>query len=90
VISQITYSNTKKLIQKKQKIYNAESRLRVGVDQDWVLAKLTDKWVKYYNTIFGDNLKVEDIKEWDITKFVKPEAKECILNILIYINSTEI
>jgi len=54
----------------------------IAVDQDYVLAKLTEKWLKYYNTIFNDNLKPEDIKTWDITKYVKPEAKEYMLNIL--------
>lgn len=54
----------------------------IAVDQDWVLAKLTHKWIKVYNTIFNDNLNVEDIKSWDITKYVKPEAKEYMLNIL--------
>jgi len=54
----------------------------IAVDQDWVLAKLTEKWVKTYNTIFDDDLQIEEITEWDITKFVKPEAKPYILNIL--------
>lgn len=54
----------------------------VGVDQDWVLAKLTHKWVKVYNTIFNDNLRVEDINTWDIVQHVKPEAKDYMLNIL--------
>jgi len=54
----------------------------IAVDQDYVLAKLIQKWVKYYNTIFNDNLKVDDIKSWDVTKYVKPEAKEYMLNIL--------
>lgn len=54
----------------------------IAVDQDFVLAKLTQKWIKYYNTIFGDNLKFEDIKSWNIIEYVKPEAKEYMLNIL--------
>ena len=54
----------------------------VAVDQDYVLAKLTHKWLRVYNTIFDDNLKIEEIKSWDITKFVKPEAKKYMLNIL--------
>lgn len=29
----------------------------IAVDQDYVLAKLTEKWLKYYNTIFNDNFK---------------------------------
>ena len=54
----------------------------IAVDMDWVLAKLTQKWVRYYNTIFDDNLKLEDIKSWDIIEYVKPEAKKYMLNIL--------
>lgn len=54
----------------------------IAVDQDWVLAKLNHKWLRVYNTIFNDNLTVEDVKDWDITKFVKPEAKDYMLNIL--------
>lgn len=57
-------------------------KIRIGVDQDWVLAKLTEKWVEYYNTIFNDNLNVKDIKTWNIIDFVKPEAKDFMLNIL--------
>lgn len=54
----------------------------IAVDMDWVLAKLTKKWVKTYNTIFDDNLKIEDIKSWKIIEYVKPEAKDFMLNIL--------
>lgn len=54
----------------------------IAVDQDFVLAKLTEKWVEYYNTIFDDSLKIEDIKSWDVTQYVKPEAKNYMINIL--------
>jgi 5'(3')-deoxyribonucleotidase len=58
-------------------------KIRIGVDQDWVLAKLTEKWVEYYNAIFDDTLNVKDIKTWNIIDFVKPEARDFMLNILI-------
>lgn len=54
----------------------------IAVDVDWVLAKLTQKWVEYYNTIFDDNLKITDIKTWNISNYVKPEAKDFMINIL--------
>lgn len=54
----------------------------IAVDVDWVLAKLTKKWVRYYNTIFNDKLEIEDIETWEITNFVKPEAKPFMTNIL--------
>lgn len=57
-------------------------KFRIGIDQDWVLAKLTEKWVAYYNTIFNDDLKVENIKSWNIIDFVKEEAKPFMMNIL--------
>lgn len=66
----------------KKKIADEKYKLRIGVDQDWVLAKLTEKWVNYYNTIFNDDLKIEDIKSWNISDFVKEEAKPYMLNIL--------
>ncbi len=55
---------------------------RIAIDQDYVLAKLTDKWVRTYNAIFGDNLKVEDIQTWNIADYVKEEAKPYMKNIL--------
>lgn len=61
---------------------NKSVHFRIGIDQDWVLAKLTEKWVRYYNTIFEDDLQVEDIKDWNIIDYVKEEAKPYMLNIL--------
>ena len=63
-------------------VYGAKNKLRIGVDQDWVLAKLTKKWLEYYNAIFDDDLKAEDLESWDITEKVKPGAKNFMLNIL--------
>lgn len=60
----------------------SDVQLKIAVDQDWVLAKLTEKWIKYYNAIFDDNLSIDDIKDWNITQFVKDEAKPFMLNIL--------
>lgn len=54
----------------------------IAIDVDWVLAKLTQKWVNYYNTIFDDDLKIEEIKTWNIIEHVKPEAKDFMINFL--------
>lgn len=54
----------------------------IAVDQDFVLAKLSEKWIEYYNIIFNDNLKIKDVKSWNMTNHVKSEAKEYILNFL--------
>lgn len=58
------------------------SKKVIAVDQDYVLAKLIEKWLKTYNVIFEDNLKPEDITEWNISKFVKEEARPYMNNIL--------
>ena len=54
--------------------------MKIGIDQDWVLAKLTKKWLIYYNTIFEDDLKAEDLKTWNLVDHVKDEAKDFVLN----------
>lgn len=66
----------------KLKLAGGEVKFTIGIDQDWVLTNLTDKWLAYYNTIFSDNLKAEDITSWDITEFIKEEAKPFMHNIL--------
>lgn len=55
---------------------------RIVVDQDWVLAKLTKKWINHYNKEHNDNLQIKDITDWDICKFVKPGAEKDMLNYL--------
>lgn len=55
---------------------------RIAIDVDWVMAKLLHKWLEYYNILFDEELTTEDILEWSIVDFVKPEAEEVMLNIL--------
>lgn len=55
---------------------------RIIVDQDWVLAKLTKKWLYHYNLEHDDNLKIDDITSWDISSLVKPSAKKEMLEYL--------
>lgn len=57
-------------------------RLRICIDQDEVLASLFPEWLNRYNTDFNDNLTEKMITEWDISKFVKPEAKTKIFEYL--------
>lgn len=74
-----------KLIEKRRKVNDEKlnnGHYRIGIDVDMTLAKLNQKWLSYYNAIFDDNLTVDDIKDWEITKYVKPEAKPYMLNIL--------
>ncbi|GCD12881.1 5' nucleotidase, NT5C type [Clostridium tagluense] len=58
------------------------NKYKIGVDQDWVLAKLTKKWIQYYNTIFNDNLRIDDITDWNLAKSIKSEAILYMNNIL--------
>lgn len=55
---------------------------RIAIDVDWVMAKLLHKWLEYYNILFEEELTPEDISEWSIVDFVKPEAEDVMLNIL--------
>lgn len=55
---------------------------RIAIDVDWVMAKLLHKWLEYYNILFEEELTPEDISEWSIVNFVKPEAEDVMLNIL--------
>ena len=48
------------------------------LDVDDVVLDLVPNWLKLYNRDFDDNLTKEQITEWDITKFIKPEAKNSI------------
>lgn len=50
----------------------------IGCDVDDVLLNLMESWLRIYNRDFKDNLKKEKITDWDISKFVKPEAKQKI------------
>lgn len=52
------------------------------LDVDDVIANLIDSWLSTYNTYSGDNLKPENILDWDISKFVPCEYKTFIYEIL--------
>jgi 5'(3')-deoxyribonucleotidase len=50
----------------------------VAVDVDDVVLDLMNTWLSVYNLEFGDDLEREHIRDWDVSKFVKKEAKEAI------------
>jgi 5'-nucleotidase len=52
--------------------------MKILVDMDSTLADIQTPWLGTYNWLFGDRLRVDDIVEWDMHKFVK---KECGLRI---------
>lgn len=43
----------------------------IAIDLDDTLNKLIKKWVEVYNERYNDNIKLSDIKCWDIWKYVK-------------------
>jgi 5'(3')-deoxyribonucleotidase len=52
-----------------------KSDLPVFIDFDGVIADLHTEWVRIYNEIYGDDLEVRDVTEWDIGKFVLDAAR---------------
>jgi 5'(3')-deoxyribonucleotidase len=44
----------------------------VGLDVDGLLLDIHSPWLAKYNRLSGDHLRVEDITDWDITRFVRP------------------
>lgn len=57
-------------------------KIRIGVDLDGVLGNLLEAWLDLYNNDFHDSLIPEDITEWDIRKFIKPEARDKMFSYL--------
>lgn len=56
--------------------------MKILVDVDDTVCKLVETWLWLYNKKYEDNLKPEDITDWDIAKFVKPEAKDTIFEFI--------
>lgn len=55
-------------------------------DVDCTIADLMPEWIRLYNNDFSDNLCVEAITEWDMTKFVVPACGDKIYTYLTYGN----
>ena len=54
----------------------------IAVDCDDVLCELVTIWIERYNYEYTDTLKIEDITEWDITKFVHLSCKDKIYDYI--------
>jgi 5'(3')-deoxyribonucleotidase len=54
----------------------------VLIDVDDSIIDLVTPWLDGYNNEFNDTLTIEDITDWDITKFVKKECGNYIYNFL--------
>lgn len=52
--------------------------IKVLIDIDNVTCNTTEAVLEHYNEKFHDNLKIDDIKDYYIEQFVKPEAREII------------
>lgn len=59
-----------------------QSTIKLGIDIDSVIADILPPWINFYNTEYGDNLCIDQITEWSINKFTKPE---CGLKIFEYL-----
>ena len=51
-----------------------EDKLTIGVDCDDVVISLVPTWLSLYNKDYNDNLTPEQITDWDVGLFVKPEC----------------
>jgi 5'(3')-deoxyribonucleotidase len=56
--------------------------LKLAVDVDDVLLDLVTAWLNRYNDEYKDNLEAEDITDWNLLKYVKPECGEKIYDFL--------
>jgi len=45
--------------------------MRIGIDLDDVINNLVSIWLSRYNLDYNDNVKIEDIKSWDIGDYTK-------------------
>lgn len=54
----------------------------IGVDLDDVLWGLLDAWIFRYNEIVDDDMVPDDIKSWDIAKYIRKGTKEMLFYIL--------
>jgi len=57
--------------------------MNIGIDCDDVVCDLGNAWILKYNQDYDDNLKKEDITQWDVSQFVK---KECGKKVFEYFN----
>jgi 5'(3')-deoxyribonucleotidase len=56
--------------------------ITIALDVDEICLALMDTWLQIYNEEFSDTLEKQTITDWDIRKFVKPEAYDVILTYI--------
>lgn len=57
--------------------------MRILIDIDSVLADIMEVWLPRYNHDYNDDLEKEEITDWEMTKFVKPECGKKIYSYLL-------
>lgn len=55
---------------------------RILLDVDGVVADTIPVWLGFYNTDYNDSLTIDDITDWGLHKFVKPECGKKIYDYL--------
>ena len=56
----------------------------IAIDVDDTVLDLMSTWLSLYNAEFNDNLKREQITDWNISQFVKSEAKDRMYEYIEY------
>lgn len=57
--------------------------MKIGIDVDDVLLDtLNSAWLPTFNYLTDQNIKIQDITDWDITKFIDKEYHEVIYQVL--------
>jgi len=54
----------------------------IAFDVDDTLANLVPAWLQAYNQAFDDELVLDNMVDWDVTKFVKPACGKRIFDFL--------
>lgn len=57
-------------------------KLKIAIDLDGVIWDLVPPWVARYNELYNDNILVEEITDYDMSKVLKKATPDQIFNIL--------
>jgi len=58
-------------------------KLTILVDMDGTIESLLDVWLDRLNKKYNRNVKTEDIKDWDISKFYEGLTKEDVFSVMM-------
>lgn len=56
--------------------------IRLGIDVDDVMLDTVEAWLQRHNDITGDDVIPDDIKSWDIAKYIKEGNRDTLFYIL--------